>query len=190
MKNEFTFRFAGAGFRPKTAAAMGWPRCRLTLSMFGCMQYRCFTEDCLFVGVVFMNNKKNDNNPKSRQERPKSWVDFRRSVSDVHQDHRRHPRLEFHCPARIQGIKGVFKVTDISMGGAFLEMEPTSAFELGKMFNLTMKLPTEYESITTKVKVANIRKRGVGMAFVNITPKNEQIIRFCFETFKDTVPLR
>lgn len=71
-----------------------------------------------------------------------------------------------------------------------MEMEPTSAFELGKMFNLTMKLPTEYESITTKVKVANIRKRGVGMAFVNITPKNEQIIRFCFETFKDTVPLR
>lgn len=136
-----------------------------------------------------MSDKKN-NKEGSKSNDPKSWVDFRRSVSDVHQDHRQHPRLEFHCPARIQGIKGVFKVTDISMGGAFLELEPTSAFELGKTFNLTMKLPTEYEPIMTKVKVANIRKRGVGLKFMNITPKNEQIIRFCFETFKDTIPLR
>ena len=136
-----------------------------------------------------MSDKQNDNNPGPHGDEPKSWVDFRRSVSDVHENHRQHPRLEFHCPARIQGIKGVFRVTDISMGGAFLELEPTSGFKVGQAFNLIMKLPTEYEPITSKVKVANIRKRGVGLEFMNLTPKNEQIIRFCFETFKDTIPL-
>ena len=137
-----------------------------------------------------MSDKQNDNNPRRPGNGPKSWVDFRRSVSDVHEDQRQHPRLEFHCPARIQGIKGVFRVTDISMGGAFLELESTPAFKLGQTFNLIMKLPTEYEPITTKVKVANIRKRGIGLEFMNITQKNEQIIRFCFDTFKDTIPLR
>jgi hypothetical protein len=136
-----------------------------------------------------MSDKKNEK-PRPQDDRPKSWVDFRRSVSDVREDQRRHPRLEFHCPARIQGIKGVFRVTDISMGGAFLELKTTTAFKVGQTFNLIMKLPTEYEPITTRAKVANIRERGLGLEFLNMSQKNAQTIRFCFETFKDTIPLR
>lgn len=119
-----------------------------------------------------------------------SWVDIRRTVAKVTEDKRQHPRLEFHCPARIQGIKGVFKVTDISMGGAFLELSDTSAFEIGQLFSMTMKLPTEYEPINVKVKVTNIRDRGIGLLFIGMTQKKQEVIRFAFDTFKDTIPVK
>ena len=137
-----------------------------------------------------MSEKKFDKNLNSQGEGKKPWVDIRRTVASVPEDHRIHPRLEFHCPARIKGLKGVYRVTDISMGGAFLELKPGPALKVGQTFNLVMKLPTEYDPINIKAKVANIRGRGVGIEFVDITQKNQEIIRFCFETFKDTVPLR
>jgi c-di-GMP-binding flagellar brake protein YcgR len=137
-----------------------------------------------------MSEKKIDKNLKSQREGKKPWVDIRRSVSRVPEDLRVHPRLEFHCPARIKGLKGVFKITDISMGGAFLELKPGPNIKVGQTFNLVMKLPTEYDPINMKAKIANIRKRGIGIEFVEVSQKKQEIIRFCFETFKDTIPLR
>jgi hypothetical protein len=137
-----------------------------------------------------MSDRETDGRSKTDGKEEKSWVDFRRKVSDVHENMRAHPRLEFHCQARIGGVKGVFRVTDISMGGAFLEYTPPSAFKLGQTLQLTMKLPTEYDPIKIKAEVVNVRERGVGLRFVNMTRRNQEIIRFCFETFKDTVPLK
>lgn len=141
-------------------------------------------------GWVYMSDRKTDSDPQRQGAGGESWVDFRRKVSDVPQDKRRHPRLEFHCPARIHGAKGVYRVTDISMGGVFVELGSPSAFEVGQALNLTMKLPTEHEPTKVAVEVANIRTRGIGLRFTDMTRKNQEAIRFCFETFKDTVPLR
>ena len=137
-----------------------------------------------------MSKNRVDKKSNNQTNGKKTWVDIRRKVSKVVEDLRIHPRLEFHCPARIKGLKGVYRVTDISMGGAFLELKPGSAFKVGQTFNLAMKLPTEYDPINIKAKVANIRKRGIGIEFMDLTQKNQEIIRFCFETFKDTIPLR
>jgi DNA-binding response OmpR family regulator len=120
----------------------------------------------------------------------KAWIDFRRKVALVPEDQRRHPRLEFHCPVRIEGYQGVYNVTDISLGGVFVELEETEAFDVGQVRQLTIKVPTEYEPIKLKAEVVNIRKRGVGFKYVELTPKNQEMIRFCFDTFKDTIPLK
>ncbi len=130
------------------------------------------------------------NNIGSKQQGKNSWVDVRRNIADVSENQRRYPRLEFHCPARIQGVEGVFRVTDISMGGLFLEYKNPASFEVGQILQLVIKVPTEYDQVRLRVRVANLRKRGVGLRFVDLTGRNQEVIRFCFETFKDTVPIR
>ena len=123
------------------------------------------------------------------EKKGKTWVDFRREVNIVGEDSRRHPRLEFHCPARIEGLEGVHNITDISLGGAFVELSDPSAFEVGQVRQLNIKFPTEKEATKVTAEVANVRKRGVGFKFVALTRKNQETIRFCFDTFKDTIPL-
>jgi c-di-GMP-binding flagellar brake protein YcgR len=117
-------------------------------------------------------------------------VDFRRNVAQVGADGRRHPRIEFHCPVRIEGLNGVHKVTDISLGGVFVEFQEPIKLQVGETRQLTIKVPTEYDPIKVKAEVANARHRGVGFKFVELTGKNQEMIRFCFDTFKDTIPLR
>jgi len=119
-----------------------------------------------------------------------SWVDFRMGVADVGEDKRRHLRLEFHCPVRVDGLKGLQKITDMSVGGIFVENAQASTFKKGQTLHLNIKLPTEYESIKVKAKVANVRDRGMGLEFVDLTQSHEQAIRVCFDAFKDTIPLR
>ncbi len=120
----------------------------------------------------------------------KSWVDFRRKVGEVAEEKRRCPRLEFQCPVRIQGVKGVKRVTDIGIGGVFIEHEHPPALEKGQSLHLIMKLPTEREPVKVKAEVVNMRDRGTGFRFVDLTPTNQEIIRFCFNLFKDTIPLK
>ena len=117
------------------------------------------------------------------------WLDFRREVAAGHDEKRRYPRLEFHCPVKIQGVEGVHRVTDIGMGGVFVEVNSASHLKLGQVLQLAMKLPTEYEPTKLKVQVANVRDRGVGFKFLDLSRENQEVIRVCFDTFKDTVPL-
>jgi DNA-binding response OmpR family regulator len=119
----------------------------------------------------------------------KSWIDFRRRMAEVSEDKRRYPRLEFHCPVRVEGVKGVSRVTDISMGGVFVEHKQPSSFTIGQTIHLVMKVPTEYEPVKVRAKVVNVRDRGIGFKFVDLTRRNQEVIRFCFNTFKDTIPL-
>ena len=126
------------------------------------------------------------------QTATESWIDFRRILVQVSEEKRRFPRLEFHCSARLHGINGsngVVCVTDISIGGVFVETEKHSRLKRGQIVYLHMALPTEPEAVEVKARVSNVRARGVGMMFVDLTPKNRNIIRFCFDTFKDTLPL-
>jgi c-di-GMP-binding flagellar brake protein YcgR len=111
-------------------------------------------------------------------------------VADIGDDRRQHPRLEFHRPVKVEGLKGIQKVTDMSAGGIFVQNEQASTFKQGQTLHLNIKLPTEYKPITIKAKVANVRNRGTGLEFVDLTQANRQTIRVCFDPFKDTIPLR
>jgi hypothetical protein len=129
---------------------------------------------------------------KEMQTATESWIDFRRMMVQVSEEKRRFPRLEFHCPARLHGINGtgaVACVTDISMGGVFVEIAKHCRLEKGQILYLHMAFPTEPEAVEVKARVSHVRDRGVGMMFVRLTPRNRKIIRFCFDTFKDTLPL-
>lgn len=126
------------------------------------------------------------------QRATESWIDFRRMIVQVSEEKRRFPRLEFHCSARLHGLNGsngVVCITDISKGGVFVETGKHSRLKKGQIVYLHIALPTESEAVEVKAQVSNVRARGVGMMFVDLTPKNRKIIRFCFDTFKDTLPL-
>ena len=119
-----------------------------------------------------------------------SWVDYRRKAVEVRIEKRHFQRLEFHCRARMHGMKGLLGITDISMGGAFIELEDRSTLRKGQIVYLCIALPTEREPVKVKARVSNLNGRGIGVRFINLTRRNQNSIRFCFNTFKDTLPIR
>jgi len=119
-----------------------------------------------------------------------AWVDYRRKTVEVRREKRHFPRLEFHCKARIHGIKGLLGITDISMGGVFIELKNHSKLKKGEILYLCIVLPTEREPIKVKARVANLNGRGIGARFINMNRMTQNSIRFCFNTFKDTLPIR
>ncbi len=119
-----------------------------------------------------------------------SWLDYRRRAVEVRIEKRHFPRLEFHCQARIHGIKRDLWITDISMGGVFIELKNHSTLRKGQTVYLCISLPTEREPVKVKARVSNLNGRGMGARFIGLNRRNQNSIRFCFNTFKDTLPIR
>ena len=118
-----------------------------------------------------------------------SMVDVRREDIRVKTERRAYPRLEFHCTAKIIGIKDPVDITDISLGGFFFELRLRSKLRMGQIANVALSLPTENEPIRVKARMINQTERGVGCAFVDLTSAQREAIHNCFETFKDTLPI-
>jgi hypothetical protein len=116
-------------------------------------------------------------------------VDIRRNNKSVDVERREHPRLEFHCTAKVIGINDPVKITDISLGGFFFELKTRSKLKMGQIINVTMTLPTEEDPIRVKARMTNQNDRGIGCKFIDLTPENQEAVRNCFETFKDTLPI-
>lgn len=116
-------------------------------------------------------------------------MDFNRQINDVEYNKRRHVRLDFHCPALIGGLKGVKKVTDISIGGCFVELPDNSVIKKGMLFDVLLKIPTLDEYIKTKSKAVFVSERGIGCQFVKLLPKYERAIKECIDLFEDTLPI-
>ena len=60
---------------------------------------------------------------------------------------------------------------------------------MGQIANVALSLPTENDPIMVKARMINQTDRGVGCAFVDLTPAQRKAIHECFETFKDTIPI-
>jgi hypothetical protein len=102
---------------------------------------------------------------------------------------RRHPRLEFQCTGMVMGKEAV--VTDISMGGIFLELdEIPEMLKIGRVTNVDLDLPTEPESVRIKIKIVNRNEKGVGAKYIDLSKENIQAINNCFDAFKNTLPIR
>ncbi len=114
---------------------------------------------------------------------------FDRQIIDVERDKRRHVRLDFHCPILIGGMRGVKKVTDISIGGFFVELPGNSDIKKGMLFDVLLKLPTMDDYIRTKSKAVFLSERGIGCQFVKLLPKYERAIKECIDMFNDTLPI-
>ena len=115
-------------------------------------------------------------------------VDVRNHLDD-NTERRMHPRLDFHCKATIRGINQVVKVTDISMGGFFFELNTKKKLKLNTLVDVSMRLPTEVDTIRFKAKLVSQVARGIGCKFVSLTPDTEDAIRNCFDTFRYTMPI-
>ena len=107
----------------------------------------------------------------------------------VEKERRVHPRLDFQCKATIRGINQVVNVTDISLGGFFFELETKKKLKMGALVDVSIRLPSEEQTIRFKAKLISQNERGIGCQYVGLSPENEEAIRFCFETFKDTLPI-
>ncbi len=120
-----------------------------------------------------------------------SWIDVRRRIEEVSDEKRKTPRIEFHCPVLIEGFQGEKRITDLSLGGVFVECEDATkrTLQTGQALRLLMRLPTQAEPITVKVQVANVRERGIGCKFVELSRNNEEAIEHCFNVFKHTLPI-
>ncbi len=117
-------------------------------------------------------------------------VDTRREHINVKAERRAYPRLDFTCSAKIIGIKDPVTITDISLGGFFFELKLASKLRMGQIANVALNLPTEREPLILKARMINQTDRGVGCAFVDLTPTQRNAIHNCFETFKDTMPIK
>lgn len=142
-------------------------------------------------GPLAEHGVANDIKKKPAKEGQPSWIDTRRRIERVNDEKRKGARVEIVFPVRISGFQGDTKVTDISMGGAFIECENASGgkFQKGQILHLFMHLPTENKPTIEKAEVRYVGDRGLGCKFVGLSQQNEQAIRQCISVFKDTLPI-
>jgi len=115
-------------------------------------------------------------------------ADIRSEKKKVKNERRKDPRLEFHCNAMVQGIDGILTITDISLGGIFIEIGKIDKVAVGKIVTINVKLPTETQAVRFKAKVVNKTNRGIGCQFISLDDREKEAICLCFEYFKDTLP--
>ena len=115
-------------------------------------------------------------------------ADLRSEKKSVKQERRKDPRLEFHCDALVLGLDGIKAITDISLGGIFIEVGELDNVRIGQNVIINVKLPTEPKSLKFKARVVNKTNRGIGCQFISLEGSQRDAICMCFEYFKDTLP--
>ena len=120
-----------------------------------------------------------------------TWLDCRRITQEVSEERRKHPRADFYCPVTIEGVPREQTVTDISLGGVFIECESAlrGRFQQGQTINLLMKPPTEDELIKARVEVAYVTERGIGCKFIGLGQRSQKAIQKCFNLAKRSLPI-
>ena len=116
-------------------------------------------------------------------------LDTRSKYIKVAAEQRKYPRLELHCNAVVRGLNGIFTVTDISLGGVFIEPQEPVIVKAGQVSDIKIKLPEASNSIQVKIRFANQTKRGIGCEFLNLSPGVQDVIQECLETFRYTMPI-
>jgi Tfp pilus assembly protein PilZ len=139
--------------------------------------------DQLGIGVKFKTVQKGFNTS--------SWLDYRRKNKMVGEEKRKDPRVEFHCLAMIEGFSGEKRVTDISLGGVFVECESDliRSLYVGQRLRLLIKLPAEEDFIKVHAQIVNVTERGIGCKFVELGRKCEDAIQQTFNLAKHTLPI-
>jgi Tfp pilus assembly protein PilZ len=139
--------------------------------------------DQLGIGVKFKTVKKGF--------RTCSWLDCRRKSKVVRKEKRKDPRVEFHCLAIIEGFYGEKRITDISLGGVFVELEEEliPSFHIAQELRLLIKLPAEDDLIKVDAQIVNVTERGIGCKFIELSRKVEDAIQQTFNLAKHTLPI-
>ena len=114
-------------------------------------------------------------------------LDIRSTLRKVNSEQRKYPRLELQCKAVVRGYNGIFTITDISLGGLFIERQGALIVKIGQVTDISIKLPEQDKSIQVKAKFISQNKRGIGCAFIALSPENKEVINKCIEEFNDAL---
>ena len=115
-------------------------------------------------------------------------ADLRSEKRDVENERRKDPRLEFHCDAMVLGLDGITTITDISLGGVFIEVNELDRVDIGQTVIVNVKLPTERSAMRLQARVVNKTHRGIGCQFISLENSQRDAICLCFEYYRDTLP--
>jgi Tfp pilus assembly protein PilZ len=121
----------------------------------------------------------------------RTWLDCRKKARIVTKEKRKDPRVEFHCLAIIEGFYGEKRITDISLGGVFVECESEliPSFHIGQELRLLIKLPAEDDLIKVDAQIVNVTERGIGCKFIELGRKCEDAIQQTFNLARHTLPI-
>jgi hypothetical protein len=103
-------------------------------------------------------------------------VDLRSEQRKVEVERRKHPRLELHCDATVLGLEGTQTITDISLGGIFIETQIPGKVKIGQTILVNTKLPSEREMIRFKAKIVSQTERGIGCQFISLQEQHRDAI--------------
>jgi len=99
------------------------------------------------------------------------------------------PRIEFHLDVVVRGLKGIKQVSNFSIGGLFIQNEPSSSFKRGDKIELITRLPLEKRIMLIKAQVAHVTRKGMGVQFLDVHGPCAQAIQSNFDVFRATIPL-
>jgi Tfp pilus assembly protein PilZ len=177
----------GLFIKPRTSFSVG-EEITLTFSPPNCQEPikikgEIVRSNQLGIGVKFKTVKK--------AFRTCSWLDCRGKSKVVRKEKRKDPRVEFHCLAIIEGVYGEKRITDISLGGVFVECESEliPSFHVGQELGLLIKLPAEDDLIKVNAQIVNVTERGIGCKFIELGRKCEDAIQQTFNLAKHTLPI-
>jgi hypothetical protein len=85
------------------------------------------------------------------------------------EDNRKHVRIAFHLPVEIKGHKGPHKISELSMGGLFVDSNSPRQFKRGDEINMVARVSDEEEPIHAICRVTHVTREGIGIEFVHIT---------------------
>lgn len=78
---------------------------------------------------------------------------------------------------------------NFSTGGAFIQTDDPSQFEIGARINIFTKLPLETKAALIEAQVVHIASQGIGIKFIDLWGRDAEAITYNFEVFKNTLPL-
>ncbi len=71
-------------------------------------------------------------------------LDIRSTLRKVNSEQRKYPRLELQCKAVVRGYNGIFTITDISLGGLFIERQGALIVKIGQVTDIRVLVGLPY----------------------------------------------
>ena len=107
----------------------------------------------------------------------------------MQEEKRIHPRIDFHHPVIIKGLRGLKKIMNFSTGGAFIHTDKSPNFKQGIRINLLTQLPLQKKNMLIRAQIIHVSPKGIGVRFMGLSRTDSNALDYNFEVFKGTLPL-
>ncbi|UCF56516.1 MAG: PilZ domain-containing protein [Deltaproteobacteria bacterium] len=107
----------------------------------------------------------------------------------MEQERRNVPRIEFRLKVMINFHPRPGKIMNFSTAGAFIQTRNPLEYRPGDEIELATKFPLEKKTSHINAQVAHVKSDGIGVRFRNVRPQDAADIEYCFNVFKNTLPL-